>query len=492
MLNDMIVARNELPKNRIYKQKEEKEQLYQALFENNPDAVYAIDLDGNFINGNPVCERLTGYKMEEMQGKSFAHLIVPEQMRKAYQAFKRAAAGERLEYETAIFHKSGQRLDVYVKNFPIIVDGQIVGVYGIARDITPINRKKIELRESEERYRLITENSLDLICRLSPDGIFLYASPACRTLLGYEPEEMVGRHAVDYLHPDDVDELTRLYQSSFPFKEAYTVTSRLRAKDGHYVWFETTGKSILNPRTGELEEFITVSRDITERMKTRELLQHSEKLTLVGQLAAGIAHEIRNPLTALKGFLQLMQKNGQEKKEYYSIMSSELARIELIVSELLVLAKPQSTYFQERDLHTLIKHVVTLIDTEAIIKNVLITVEFESDIPPIRCDENQLKQAFINFLKNGIEAMQNGGNIFIKVSRDEAHVIIRFIDQGCGIPEERIKRLGEPFYTTKETGTGLGLMVSYKIIENHNGQIRMTSKLNEGTTVEVILPIDRG
>jgi two-component system sporulation sensor kinase A len=491
MLDDLTVEQNELPEHQFLKHKENKALLYQALFENNPDAVYAIDLDGNFINGNPVCEKITGYTLKELLGRSFFQLVVPDERKKNFQYFRRASDGERLEYETTIYHKSGNRIDVYVKKFPLVVDDRIVGVYGISRDITPINRKKEELRESEERYRLITENSLDIICKLSLDGICLYISPACRTLLGYEPHELVGLPIFQFLHPDDRDKLDKLLNHvSFPFKETHTLTCRVRTKTGEYLWFETTGKSTINPVTGQLQEFITVSRNITERMRTQELLQHSEKLTLAGQLAAGIAHEIRNPLTSLKGFLQLMQSNGQAKKEYYSIMLSELTRIELIVSELLVLAKPQSTVFQERDLYTLLKHVVTLIDTEAIIKNVQISVEFESDIPLIRCDENQLKQAFINFLKNGIEAMPHGGEIFIKVSRNGDRVLIRFIDQGCGIPEEVIRKLGEPFYTTKQSGTGLGLMVSFKIIENHQGRIRICSKLNEGTTVEVSLPID--
>jgi two-component system sporulation sensor kinase A len=146
--------------------------------------------------------------------------------------------------------------------------------------------------------------------------------------------------------------------------------------------------------------------------------------------------------------------------------------------------------FKEKEIKSLIKDIVTLINTQAIMNNIQIFVEFEPGIPMIVCEENQLKQVFINILKNSIEAMPNGGMIDVKVkTKEKDKVSINFIDQGPGIPEDRIPTLGEPFYTTKEKGTGLGLMTSYKIIETHDGELKISSKINEGTTVEVILPL---
>jgi two-component system, sporulation sensor kinase A len=166
-----------------------------------------------------------------------------------------------------------------------------------------------------------------------------------------------------------------------------------------------------------------------------------------------------------------------------------LDRINLIVGEFLVLAKPTAVQYKEKEITTLIQDVVTLINTQAILNNTQIVVEYGTDLPVIVCEENQLKQVFINILKNAVEAMPNGGIIEVKVKEKENDKVSIFIaDQGMGIPEYRIPKLGEPFYTTKEKGTGLGLMTSYKIIENHNGEINISSKINEGTTVEVILP----
>jgi signal transduction histidine kinase len=247
--------------------------------------------------------------------------------------------------------------------------------------------------------------------------------------------------------------------------------------------------SSLNIVIGGQEAVLSIGKDITERKEqTERLLQKSEKLALVGQMAAGIAHEIRNPLTSIKGFVQLF-KSDQLREEYYDIVLAELERINIIVGEFLVLAKPTVAVFKETDVRILIKDVVTLINTQSILNNVQIFVEFDRDLPMVSCEENQLKQVILNLLKNAIEAMPQGGNIDVQVKeKEEGKISIQIIDQGIGIPKERIATLGEPFYTTKEKGTGLGLMTCYKIIESHNGELNIQSKVNVGTTIEVILP----
>jgi signal transduction histidine kinase len=213
-------------------------------------------------------------------------------------------------------------------------------------------------------------------------------------------------------------------------------------------------------------------------------------LAVAGQLAAGVAHEIRNPLTALKGFVQLMQHGEHAKGKYLDVMASELNRIDLIVSELLVLAKPQANTYKRKDVIEILENVITISETQAVLSNVEIETDYDPNLAPLECDENQLKQVFINFLKNAIESMHDGGRITVSVKRYGSNeVVIRFRDQGCGIPKEILAKLGEPFYTTKEKGTGLGLMVSHKIIEHHRGRIVVTSELNVGTIVDVILPM---
>jgi signal transduction histidine kinase len=231
-------------------------------------------------------------------------------------------------------------------------------------------------------------------------------------------------------------------------------------------------------------------RDITDLKETEQLLRESEKLSVVGQLAAGVAHEIRNPLSTLRGFSQLLKTKCKEHRHYFDIMITELDRINFIISEFLVLAKPQAVHFSVKNLLIILRETVLAFNARTSMNKVEIVIDDALDSFYIRCDENQIKQVFINILKNALEAMPQGGRIFIKfATTDDDKVSIRFIDEGCGIPEDQLDKLGEPFFTTKATGTGLGLIVSKKIVHNHQGSITIKSEINKGTVVDVTLPL---
>jgi signal transduction histidine kinase len=240
------------------------------------------------------------------------------------------------------------------------------------------------------------------------------------------------------------------------------------------------------------EKLVIVGRQAHEESerKSLELLQASEKLVIAGQMAAGIAHEIRNPLTSLKGFLKLMQTGSGGKKEYFDIMDSELDRIELILSELLLLAKPQhEMFFQKKELLNLLQQIIVLLEPQAILNNIQLMTRSLPDQLYINASENHMKQVFINIIKNAIEAMPNGGEIIVEVKQTDGQVRVSITDQGFGIPEEHLTKLGEPFFSTKQTGTGLGLAITHQIVENHGGTIKISSKLGEGTIFDVLLPL---
>jgi PAS domain S-box-containing protein len=342
-------------------------------------------------------------------------------------------------------------------------------------------------RTSEKSYKQLIDSLPEpvYVCR---DHKFLYVNKAAASMIGAANiKELIGRSLFDFIVPEYIDRsLERYKQVKKEKKPLYTIEYKAKRLDGSTFFFEVSSLSIIFDGK---EAILSIGTDITDRKeKTERLLQKSEKLALLGQMAAGIAHEIRNPLTSIKGFVQLF-KSDHPQEEYYDIVLSEIERINAIVGEFLVLAKPTVAVFIEKDVKVLIKDVVTLINTQSILNNVQIFVEFDRDLPIVSCEENQLKQVFLNLLKNAIEAMPRGGNIDVKVKeKKEGKISIQIIDQGIGIPKERIPTLGEPFYTTKEKGTGLGLMTCYKIIESHNGELNIQSKVNEGTTIEVLLP----
>lgn len=191
----------------------------------------------------------------------------------------------------------------------------------------------------------------------------------------------------------------------------------------------------------------------------------------------------------VKGFLSLLQSATTTTNIWYlEVMLSEIEQMESITDQLLTVARPQTIRMEKRNLEALIRQVSSFLYPLATMHNVQISVESDSSDLLVECEENQLKQVFINIIKNAIEAMPQGGQIAMKVRRSGDFVSVQVADSGCGIPQNRIARLGEPFYSLKEKGTGLGLMICYKIIKEHKGTLQIDSEVGRGTTVEIILP----
>ncbi|XOK58737.1 CheR family methyltransferase [Paenibacillus elgii] len=362
-------------------------------------------------------------------------------------------------------------------------DHVIKGVVLTFADIT-------ELKSANEQLLKLScaiEQSPSVTVIADAEGKIQYANPKFTEMTEFQMAEVAGSSLRELNHwdasPTSFEEIWSLLSSGHEWKGEL----ECRRKNGPN-YSEFVKILPIKDQDGRIIHYLKIAEDITERKQTEELLRKSEMLSAVGQLAAGIAHEIRNPLTALKGFTKLMGSGGQHGN-YLSIMADELERIEEIVSELLVLAKPQAADFLPKSVASILHDVVMLLETQAIISKVTIETDIEDELPLASCVENQLKQVFINVLKNGVEAMPGGGTFLVKMEKSERGSIrISFIDQGCGIPESKLAKLGQPFYTTKNKGTGLGLMVSYKIIENHRGSMTITSKEGVGTTVVIELP----
>jgi PAS domain S-box-containing protein len=261
--------------------------------------------------------------------------------------------------------------------------------------------------------------------------------------------------------------------------------------DGTSKIFDTI-KVPLFHNDGSREGLVIIGRDITTLRQTEERLSRTEKLSVVGELSASVAHEIRNPLTSLKGFVQLLQMEDDKHQDYYQIMLDELNRINHIVGELLLLAKPQLLQYTKLAIQKILNDVISLLGVEATLYNVQIESNFPKEDLIIECEPNQLKQLFINLIKNSIEASKNSGTIWISLKQIENNqVSITVKDNGCGISKERLEKIGEPFYSSKEKGTGLGLTVSYKIVQSHKGTIHFDSEIDLGTTVDIVLPIEQ-
>ncbi|MEX2104548.1 MAG: ATP-binding protein [Bacilli bacterium] len=250
----------------------------------------------------------------------------------------------------------------------------------------------------------------------------------------------------------------------------------------------------LKNEVGEVVGAYVVFKDVTNLRSLEQQVQRSDRLAMIGQIAAGAAHEIRNPLTSVKGFLQvlkysLMEKGLVKEEGYTDIMLKEIDRINDLVSEFLLLSKPRNLQYQSVSIAGVFKDLLPIIHNEAILYDVELRCEPQHDLPQVIADSQLLKQVFLNICKNGIEAMSEGGILTInhRVDKKEKIVMIDIRDTGPGIPSFVIDKIFDPFYTTKENGTGLGLPVCQRIIHDMGGTIRVSTK-GFGTTFSVMIP----
>lgn len=235
-----------------------------------------------------------------------------------------------------------------------------------------------------------------------------------------------------------------------------------------------------------LKRFQSYVRTVVTVLKDRE---KTENLVLIGKMSTAIGHEIRNPLTALKGFTQIQKERNPTDAVSYDIMLQEIERINGFVSELMLLGKPRPTTYQLCDMQKILLYVVQLMESYAMQYDVKIDIQVDEDLPDINGDEKQLKQVVLNLVKNGIESMMDGGSLKVYASKTiDQKICICIQDEGCGMDSEKIEKLGKAVYTTKENGTGLGLIITHKIIAEHQGDIKFESDVCEGTKVEITLP----
>ena len=460
---------------------QKSEKMFEELFNEAVDAIMFWDKDGSIIKANRSALQVFECSLEQLLRMNLLDFIydIDEYKRVLKQLKRDGQAREELLFQMPNGQK--KRLEFTVK---MPSDGQYH--LSIFRNVSDRYLMEKELRESEERFRKVFEESMD--------GMILWDEHFVIKDINHVACRILKADKGTFLHKD-VREIMKYYASGDEERYYFSQVKKdgqakllvTKKCDDETKYFELASKLYLNTHLN-----LTVIRDVTEQIKIQEQLRKSDTLNVVGELAAGIAHEIRNPMTALKGFIQLLEHNlkGQFSM-YFEVIKTELERIESIITEFLILAKPQAVQFQKVDIGNVIRHTVDLLTPQALMTNVQLLVAVDKNLPAVYAESNQLKQVFINIIKNAIEVMPKGGNIAIQSKVEKDQVCIMISDEGTGIPEEKIKKLGEPFYTTKERGTGLGLMVSFKIIKEHNGKVEVKSEVGKGTTFYIYLPIKK-
>ncbi|TCZ75800.1 PAS domain S-box protein [Paenibacillus albiflavus] len=478
------------------------EEKYRSLYDCHVDAIITVNLKGKVINLNQQYERFFGYKLEHYENKQWNHFFDPLQQEYLSYYYMEAMRGNSWSLEMNLQHQQGDLIEVHMTFIPMKANDKIVGIYILCKDITEINKNKKEIERLHKHYQLLLNSVTEGIVGVNENGTISFWNRAAENMLGWSSDEALGYPLMEKIghcqacsiSSDDTSKLIICREIQCNLFEGHNLNFNqmtLIRKDRSSFPAILAVSPILQGN-GNQTGIVCTFKDITDYKEQEELLRKSDRLAAAGQLAAGVAHEIRNPLTALKGFLQLFPKTNFKEHHYVSIMERELLRIESIVNEFLFIAKPQTTVFKANQIEDILADTIELLKLQAYIGSIRVTMSIKSQqIPSILCDAHQLKQVFINVMKNAIESISNGGEIVIHLEYLIEHhkIKISIKDNGCGIAPDRLEQLGEPFYSTKERGTGLGLMVSYKIIESHGGTISFDSQLHKGTEVQILLPV---
>lgn len=454
------------------------------------EIVYILDAEGLVLG---VKETMSDLKIKtyNSQASIYSGIILDEKwgpLVSGFSPIKDEKTGEdygfigvdfSLQYIEKILNKVKQVITLI--SFLIILLSSIIAYYILQKTIDR------EYAESQQKYKSLAENTPDYIYILDHKGHFIDCNPQFETITGYQQADFINKEPSALL----LEESRNLMNHGIvETRKGLTTRSDLRIK--------TKNGSILDVHAtlfpmiiqGKVKGTFVYGRDVTQMKETEKLLRNAEKLSVLGELAAGIAHEIRNPLTSIRGFIQLLHSENRIQTNYYHVLTEEIDRINQIISELLVLAKPQKLPNFKGHIQDILQSLITLLTPELKIHGIDLKIDVVEPIPEMDCDPNGLKQVFLNIIKNSIEAEAKVIEIHLsKTKEDFINVIIS--DDGCGIDEERIKHLGEPFYSMKEKGTGLGLTVSYKILAEHSATIHYSSQLGQGTEVKISLPIKK-
>jgi len=362
-------------------------------------------------------------------------------------------------------------------------------------------KKDLEMiKASEERYRLLFEETKDIIYTATPDGKFLDINPAGIQAFGYSSKEDMLNGLMEkeiYWNPEDRLKILSLLEKD-SFINDYEV--EMQRKDGEKLVMRITA-TVTRDKNGNICDYRVIARDVTEQKHIGQQLIQTEKMAALGELISGVAHEINNPLTAMIGFTELIlttndkideEMRGDVQKIYDAAM-----RVYKITTGLLRFSRKEKPVKKEIQINKLIEETISMKDYHFRVRNIQVRKLLEEGLPPVSIDENQIEQVFLNIINNAEYAMgeKEGDKILtIKTSLWNNYVKIEFMDTGPGIPPEIIKKIFDPFFTTKpkEKGTGLGLSVSYGIIKEHGGEIYAENSREGGAVFTILLPLKNG
>jgi two-component system sensor kinase FixL len=497
----------------------ESEERFRLLVSTVKDyAIFWIDLEGRVMSWNAGAEHIKGYRPEEIVGQHFSRFFTAEDIAagKPEQGLQMALAQGRYEEEGWRVRKDGSKFQASALITAVRDEaGQLRGFAKVTRDLTERNQADRRLRESEERYRSLFTAMAEGVVLQAADGAIAACNASAESILGLSADQMMGRTSVDphwnAIHEDGSPFPGETHPAMVSLRTGQSssnVVMGVHKPDGALTWISINSQPIFRPGEPKPYAVVVTFADISDRrnaeievQRLHQELSHMGRVTMMGELTAALAHELNQPLTAIlsntqaaQRFLAQPQPDLEELRAILADIVADDQRAGEVIGRVRSLMKKGGSERRPLDLNDLIEDVARLVRSDALLKNVLVTLHLQPHLPKVCGDRVQLQQALLNLLVNALDSMKDTpiGERHLCLSAtqtDTLSVLITVADRGTGIPPEKMELVFEPFFTSKPEGMGMGLPICRSIIEAHGGRIWVTNNPGRGASFCFSLPV---
>ena len=466
-----------------------------SLFDAIPDICLLVSGDLKILDVNKTAEEKIGFNHRSLINSSFLKLVEASYIEKTKTALTNCLNGGKSENLFIKLCCSGQQLiDANITLAPYKENDKNIFIF--AKDITEEKNKELNLR----RFYSLANNTVNPVQITDINGNMVYVNSAFENASGYTEKELLGKNPNIFSSGKQSKKFWKTMWTTIKSGKVWVGEIENRKKNGEPFYTQVLISPFLDS-DGNIAGFFGIHRDLHDKKMMEKQLIHTQKMESIGILAAGVAHEVGNPLASISALVQVVQRSSEDEfaKEKLELVKEQINRISKTIRDLVDFSRPSNYELNLTDINKNIYNAVEIIRAGTKIKDIKFDLNLNKDIPLIPLIEDQIQQVFVNILINAVDAIAEhtdikaGKKISVYSDKDEDDIIIIFEDSGKGIEEKNLTKIFEPFFTTKREGkgTGLGLWITYGIITSFQGTIKVESTIGQGTKFIITLPIIR-